>query len=823
MRKCLLLILMMLCICANAQIKGTVTAADGEPVAFANIAVKGTYNSTASNEDGTYSLAAEKPGEYTLMIRSLGYTTEVATITADSLPYTFNIVMKPAAYSRTQTAVTANNTENTVIDKAITNRSRNAAKTAAYEADFYSRGSYTIKNVPRKLLGKRLSDLQGRLDTTGSGIIYLSETVSRIKYQRPDKMHERVMASKISGDDKGYSYNSASAAEFDFYQKYLSFDVSAVSPISEEAPDYYRFETESTFYDNNQKIYKVKVTPLEDNTAAFHGYIYLLEETGELYAVELTIEGRRVGQPLLENLTIKQLYGYNSSEGTWTKNVQSLNFSFSVFGVKAEGDFLHVYSNYNLNPGFTDKTFGNEIMFVEKDANKKPGEYWGRKRPIPLTEEELADYIEKDSIENIITSGPYLRASDSIRNRYKLLSPALGHTYYNSIDSWQIKYSGVLLSLGFNTVQAYALSPSFYYTFTNDEDNTSTTVGTDLNYGFAEERFRATGTISHKFNNFNKRTLTLRGGSSIQQFNPERPINRIVNSISTLFFKDNYMKLYDNTFVNLSYEEEVVNGIMLYGSFEYTRRKPLFNNTNFSTLKDLYDPYTSNNPLLPYNYETPAFLKHDMLRASVAAQFSFGQKYRIRPSGKEDVPNPLYPVVYVKFEKGFGASINDYNFNHLSARINYILNIGQYGETGTAVRAGKFFDSDNIAFTDYRHFNGNRTHVGRSERYLNVFNFLPYYTHSTNDSYVEGHAEHNFKGFITNKIPLINKLNYHLVGGYHVLSIPGRNPYMEYTVGLDNLGWGKVRFLRIDYIRAYENGFIGDGVVIGLSFLDILE
>jgi hypothetical protein len=823
MKNCFLLLLLLLCVGIKAQIKGTVTTSGGEAVAFANITIKGTYTSTASNEDGTYSLPADKAGEYILVVRSLGYTTEMVTFTATSFPYTFNIVLRPTSYSRSQKAVAKNSESDNIIEKAIKNRAENAAKTAMYEADFYSRGSYTIKNVPRKLLGKRLSDLQGRLDSTGSGIIYLSETVSRIKYQRPDKLHERVLASKISGDDKGYSYNSASAAEFDFYQKFLSFDVSAVSPLSEDASEYYRFETESTFYDNQQKVSKVKVTPIESNTAAFSGYIYLLEDTGELYATELEIEGSRIGQPLLESLTVKQLFGYNSTEDAWTKNVQSLHFTFSVLGVKAEGNFLYVYSNYNLNPGFTDKTFGNEIMFVEKDANKKTGDYWGKKRPIPLTEEELADYIEKDSIENIITSGPYLRASDSIRNRYKLLSPALGHTYYNSIDSWQIKYSGVLLSLGFNTVQAYALSPSFYYTFTNNDNDTYTTVGTDLNYGFAEDRFRATGTISHKFNNFSKRMLTLNGGSSIQQFNPERPINRIVNSISTLFFKDNYMKLYDNTFVNLSYEEEVVNGIMLYGSFEYTRRKPLFNNTNFSTLKDLYDPYTSNNPLLPYDYETPAFLKHDMMRASVAAQFSFGQKYRIRPSGKENVPNPLYPVVYVKFEKGFGASISDYNFNHLSAKVNYILNIGQFGETGAAVRAGKFFDSDNIAFTDYRHFNGNRTHVGRSERYLNVFNFLPYYTHSTNDSYTEGHIEHNFKGFITNKIPLINKLNYHLVGGYHILSVPGRSPYMEYTVGLDNLGWGKVRFLRIDYIRAYENGFIGDGVVIGLSFLDILE
>jgi len=46
---------------------------------------------------------------------------------------------------------------------------------------------------------------------------------------------------------------------------------------------------------------------------------------------------------------------------------------------------------------------------------------------------------------------------------------------------------------------------------------------------------------------------------------------------------------------------------------------------------------------------------------------------------------------------------------------------------------------------------------------------------------------------------------------------------MEFTVGLDNVGWGKFRFLRVDYVRSYESGFRAHGVVLGLTFLDFLE
>jgi len=47
------------------------------------------------------------------------------------------------------------------------------------------------------------------------------------------------------------------------------------------------------------------------------------------------------------------------------------------------------------------------------------------------------------------------------------------------------------------------------------------------------------------------------------------------------------------------------------------------------------------------------------------------------------------------------------------------------------LKAGKFFNADAISFVDYKHFDGNQTHIGQTERYLNVFNLMPYYTNST--------------------------------------------------------------------------------------------
>ena len=58
---------------------------------------------------------------------------------------------------------------------------------------------------------------------------------------------------------------------------------------------------------------------------------------------------------------------------------------------------------------------------------------------------------------------------------------------------------------------------------------------------------------------------------------------------------------------------------------------------------------------------------------------------------------------------------------------------------------------------DYLHVSGNQLRFLQNS--LDSFNLLDYYSMSTNNKYAEAHFEHNFKGFILSKIPLINVLS----------------------------------------------------------------
>ena len=282
------------------------------------------------------------------------------------------------------------------------------------------------------------------------------------------------------------------------------------------------------------------------------------------------------------------------------------------------------------------------------------------------------------------------------------------------------------------------------------------------------------------------------------------------------------MKLYERNFIGINYSREVINGLFMSTAVSYNDRKAVFNNSD-QALSNREKEYTSNNPLLPNDYLTPAFDDHNLYKGRITARINFGQEYITRPDGKFNMRNDKYPSLYITAEKGFAANEEKYNHEHIQGRLFYDLDLKNKGLLGIDIKGGKLFNAENISFVDYKHFNGNLTGIGQASRYLNTFNLLPYYSASTNDSYLEIHSEHNDKGYIINKIPLLNKLQLTMNVGYHSLMVPGRNPYHEFTIGLDNLGIKKFRMFRLDYIRSYQNGFAGDGVILGIKFLNIVD
>lgn len=817
-----LLFLLFTCI-GFAQIRGKITDQSGNALQAVNVYIENTYTGTSSNETGIYELNVKKTGKYTVVFQFLGYKTQKLSVNVEKLPHNLDITLAEENISISEVVIsTQENPANGIIRSAIASKKANSAMTDKFTADFYSRGIFRVKDAPKKILGQKV-DEEGILDSTGTGIIYLSETVSKITFQKPDKLKENIIASKISGNDSGFSYNTAMNTNYDFYENYINFDINMISPIADNAFNYYKYKIEGTFLDdNNNTINKIKVIPRRDAEPVFEGYIYIVEDSWAIYAVDLDIKGYRMQVPVLETMNLTQNFSYNSNSKIWSKSLQTLDFKAGLFGIGFTGKFTHAFSNYEFKEAFEKKTFTREVVAVDKEANKKDDSFWNAFRPVPLTEEESRDYIKKDSIQTMKKSQTYLDSIDRKNNKFKIFDVISGYSYSNSFKNWSLRYDGILQLPGYNTVQGWNLNTGFSYTKRNPDERTYTSFGTKLNYGFAEDRLRASGYFTTRFNNQTNAIFTAAAGSEIVQFNQTPAIPDILNLASTLFFKDNYAKLYDKTFARVSYQQEVLNGLTLFGNAEYSRRKSLSNNTDYVLFKDNKE-FTSNNPLVP-ELDIPIFETHRLAKASVTARINFAQEYISRPDGKMNLGNDKYPTLFATYEKAFAGSEKNFEYDAVYARMMYDLKLGNKGELAANFKAGKFFGADGISFADYKHFNGNQTHVGMAERYLNVFNLLPYYTRSTNDSFLELHAEYNDKGFIMNKIPLLNLLKTNLILGVHSLGVPDTKPYTEYSVGLDNLGFGKFRLLRLDYVRSYNGtGYAGDGIIFGLKFLNLID
>lgn len=807
----------------KAQVTGKIISSTNEPLSFVSVYLNGTVTGTTSNDDGTYILDLKKTGTYTVVFQYLGYKTLKKEVNISKFPYELNVVLEEEKVTLNEISIsTKDNPANRIIRNTIENKEKNTDKFAEFAAKFYSRGLYRIKDAPEKFLGRSLGDFGGGLDSTRSGIIYLSETVSDIKFQKkPKQFKEKIIASKVSGTDNGISFNRAEDANINFYSNSVEFGNQLVSPISTNAFAYYTYKLIGSFYDKNGKlINKISINPKRKNDRVFSGYLYIVEDDWALYGTDVSVTGAQVNIPAVDTLALKQNYNYSTTNDAWVLISQTIDFKVDFFGFKFNGRFSAAYSAYNFTPNFSKTTFTNEVLSFEKDATKKDTAFWNNLRPVPLTLEELTDYKIKDSIKIVRKSKKYLDSLDQKRNKFRWVSPLLGYTYRNSYKNRSYTYDAPLLQTGFNTVQGFYTGIGFSYFEEINDKGKWWNVGANVGYGFSEKRLRPTFFFSKKWNNFSRPRLRISGGIATPQFNERNPILKINNTFSSLLDRFNYLKMYEKSFGKISYSEEIKNGVYLATSLEYANRKPLFNTSNYSfAAQDKNGGYTSNNPLNPTDFVNAAFYEHSIATLQVSTTVVFGQKYLSYPDSKFTIGNNKYPTLNLRYIKRFGASNTELNSDLFLINLSQNINTGNYGQLAYNIRAGAFVKQKNIAFMDYLQANGNQLTFPLDNE-LTSFNLLEYYTFYSNKSYAEAHIQHNFKGFLLGKIPFLNKLNLHLVTGAKTLIMPDNQPYTEFSVGLDNIGFGKWRFLRIDYAHSYHAGIQNNGFLFRLNLLN---
>jgi hypothetical protein len=799
----------------SQKIKGVVTDSGGNKLPFASIFIKENNKGTNSNSEGKYSLKAE-PGHYTLVCQYVGFKKEERKITLSGDDIELNFIL--ALQEMTLPDVVIKNGEDpayAIIRNAIKKRNYYENQLDKFQCEVYTKGQMRVRNYPNKFFGRKVDFEDG--DTSKQKMLYLSETVSRYSVEKPKKEKIEVISSKVSGQSDGFGLSVPQFLSFYKNNVFIADNLNPrgfISPISENALNYYRYKLEGTYFEDGREISHIKVIPKRKQEPLFSGYIDIVADDWRIHSVQLLLTKASQMQ-LMDSLKIDQLYRPLNKD-VWFISSQVNYLAIKILGFDAYGSFVNIYSNFNLQPAFEKQTFNSTILKYTDSSNKRTNEYWDKTRPVPLMTDEENDYRRKDSLEQAKKNPKYMDSLQRIRNKVTLANIVLlGQTFQSERKKTSLSIPSLFELLSFNPAEGMVMNPAFTWSKRMDTKTSGRKnifITPNFRYGFVNKHFNAHLTAGYSFGKKYTTTISLSGGKRVFQFNNNSPIGDRSNSISCLLSEENRIKSYEAKYVRGSIRREIGDGLTIIAGLQFQDRSPIDNRTNYTWRDKKNRQYTPNYPfeIIPANIQ-----RHQVFMGVIGLRWQPGTKYIEMPDRRINVGSK-YPVFTLQYMQGiknvFGS---DESFSKWKLNASDDINLKLFGKFRYRFGMGGFIGSgSNVQVPDYNHFNGNLSTL--ATEYLNSFQLLPIYQFSnTSGFYALAHVEHNFNGFLTNKIPGIKKLNLYLVAGGNGFICNG-DTYYEIFAGLDNI----FKQIRIDFVQSYLNGKAWQhGIRIGLSRL----
>ncbi|MBK9283504.1 MAG: carboxypeptidase-like regulatory domain-containing protein [Sphingobacteriaceae bacterium] len=787
---------------------------DKEELPFATIIVQGGTYGTNSNENGAYKLKLPK-GDYQLIFQYVGFGRKIIPVNLNS-NQEINVTLKQDGISLKEIEVKAGeDPAYPIMRKVLKKRKFFLEQVNAFTCMAYIKGLQRISKIPKNLgLLMKLGGGEAEDTSQIKGVVYLSECISKYHFRKPDEEKEIMYASKVSGNNKAFSFNKLGDMDINFYENLINMGgLSArpiISPLNDNAFFFYKFYLLGKIEDEGKIISKIKVVPKRKTDPCFRGIIYIQDSTWRITGADLMLT-KETKINFVDTLHVKQLCASVIGDSIWMPVTINFSFDFNAFGVSGKGYFNAHIKDYDLNPIYPDNFFKNEVLQVEEKANKKDSAYWNAYRPVPLTEEEQADYREKDSIEVVHDSPRYQDSIDKKRNRFEFSDVFMGYNYQKSKKDITIQFPGIIANgIQYNTVEG--LNLSYKFSLEKDYENKKhLNINGKCRYGFANELWGGEAGIHYRYNpkKFSRIGMNLK--SIVEQYNQQDPIIGPVNSIYSLLVNENYMKLYKESGGEISYFSEISNGIFFHTVLKYVERESLQNKSDQLIIDDTKKLFTSNDPLFPNTHDS-LFSLHNAFTTDFTFSFRFKQKYSSLPDQKW-INGSKYPRLSITYKKAIPVLESVVDYDLISANLSDRIRLGLFGNFRFSLKGGYFINAKNMYLMDQKNFNGNQTIILNSD-YLGSYRLLPYYSFSSSEWFFEVHAEHHFNGFIINKIPVFKRLKIQEVAGVHFLANEKLPQYIEANFGIEKL----FRFIRVEYVLGFEpQQKVRNGILVGFK------
>src|SRR5579871_3467499 len=209
-----ILCLMILCTGVRTfavRITGTVRDEKRNALAYASILVKGTTRGVTAANDGRYTLDLA-PGAYTLVCQYVGYARMESRINVGETPVVVDFQLSPQQLSMKEVVVRPGGEDPAyeIIRHAIKKRKDYETPLDSFTCEAYVKTLIRTRRIPDRLFGQRLQAKDKKelgVDSSGKGIIYLSESLTKVAFKRPDKIKLEILSGREAGSNGfGFSF-----------------------------------------------------------------------------------------------------------------------------------------------------------------------------------------------------------------------------------------------------------------------------------------------------------------------------------------------------------------------------------------------------------------------------------------------------------------------------------------------------------------------------------------------------------------------------------------------------------------------------------------
>ncbi len=786
------------------KVSGKISDQKDQPLSFSSILVKGSLKGASANISGDYSIYLE-PGTYTLVAQHVGYKSIEQKVVVTAADQLLNFVLPEQQYDLGNVLIKqGEDPAYEIIRNSIRKKKDYVNEIKRFQSEVYIKGQLKLRDFPKKFMGQTIDFEDG--DSSKKKMLFLSETVATYSVEGANKKVE-VTSTKVSGNSNSFGFSSPQI--FSFYENNIQLGNlnprGFISPIATGALNFYSYKFEGNFFENNKMISRIRVTPKRKYEPLFNGYINIIEDEWRIHSVQLTLYKENQMQ-FVDTLRIEQLY-VPAGKG-WIIKQQTIYPAIKVFGFDVFGSFLQVYDKVNLNPVFPKKFFDNTVLKFFDSSNKKTMAYWDTVRPIPLLEEEVKDYKKKDSLEQVRKDPRYMDSLDRKRNKPNLTALITnGQTFSKEKNKTSLRVDGLLDVINYNTVEGAVinLSPTYTKRYT-EQGRRSFSITPNLRYGFSNKRFNAHLSSTYSFGRKYRSSFTIAGGRSVFQFDNNNPIIPRTNTFSTLYYENNYLKIYEAVFGRIGFTKGLGEGFTVGVSAQYQDRSGLQNTTDYKW-RDLPDrTFSANIPLA----------RHQAMQASVNVQWQPGSKYIELPDRKISIGSK-FPTLNFAYAQGVKNVLgSDVDYGKWRLGVSDDINLKLLGKLSYRLATGGFVYSNAAYLPDQTHYLANQYNA--ASRYLNSFQLMPYYAYSNTQKLSStAHVEYHLNGFLTNKIPLFKRLNWFLVGGSNLMYTNKNLYYTEAFIGLENI----FKVLRVDYVQTIGKSLPGQtsGIRFSVPFV----